>query len=69
MPCNIGYKIVAKVKIPEVVVQKFKEEIQAPQIDQDLLEKIGEDDPAFSQWLNELDIKPLLEEALRRARI
>lgn len=67
MPCNIGYKEVARVVIPKPVAKKFKAKVDVPKIDQELLNKIGEEDQAFVDWINELDISPLLNEALKRA--
>lgn len=68
MPCDIGYKSYTRVRIPEPTTQKFKQKLDAPSIDADLLEKLGIDDPTFLEWAEELDIKPLLREALKRAR-
>ena len=68
MPCNIGYKVVAKIVIPVPQVQEIKEEVTAPEIDQDLLEKIGEEDLEFLDWLKEFDSNPLLKKALELAR-
>ena len=67
MPCNIGYKKIEKVSIPVPAPQEFKEEAKAPDVDADLLEKIGEDDPVFLEWLLGADMVPLWSEALRRA--
>lgn len=67
MPCNIGFKSVIPVKIPKPLPKKFRKKVEAPKIDSDLLAKIGEDDPEFLEWLQELDINPLLAEALKRA--
>ncbi len=69
MPCDLGYKIVAKVTIPAPLPQDFKEEVKPPTIDQDLLDKIGEDDPEFLEWIEGLDTQPLFEEALQRAQL
>ncbi len=66
MPCNIGYKNYSKVKIPSPIPQEFKIKTEAPKIDAELLEKIGENDPEFLDWIKELDIIPLFEEALKR---
>ena len=67
MPCDIGYKTVARVRVPAPMPQDFKEEAKAPEIDRDLLEKLGEDDPEFAEWVQGLDVAPLLAEALKRA--
>ena len=66
MPCNIGYKSYAEVVIPQPQPQIFKAKAEAPNIDADLLKKLGEEDPAFLEWLRDLDTRPLLEEALKR---
>ena len=66
MPCNIGYKSYAKIEIPESQPQTFTVKSEAPDIDAELLEKLGEEDPEFLEWAQELDTKPLLEEALKR---
>lgn len=69
MPCNIGYKEVARITVPKPVAKKFKAKVDAPGIDQELLNKIGEEDQAFVEWINEMDINPLLNEALKRAMV
>ncbi len=66
MPCNIGYKTYIPVRIPQPKPQTFKKKMPAPKVDQDLLEKLGTDDPQFLGWITELNTKPLLEEALKR---
>lgn len=66
MPCDIGYKTYVPVRIPQPKPQTFKKRMPAPKVDQDLLEKLGTDDPQFLGWVVELNIKPLLEEALKR---
>jgi hypothetical protein len=66
MPCNIGYKSYAKIKVPEPLPETFKEESQAPEIDESLLQKLGEEDPEFLEWAEELNPSPLLKEALKR---
>jgi hypothetical protein len=67
MPCNIGYKSYARIEIPEPQPQTFTAKSEAPNIDAELLEKLGEEDPEFLSWVGELGTKPLLEEALKRA--
>lgn len=67
MPCDIGYRNYARVAIPMPNPQDFKSRNQAPQVDADLMEKIGVNDQEFLSWLQELDIRPLLSEALKRA--
>lgn len=67
MPCNIGYKSYVKVEIPAPVPEKFSAKSEAPQVDADLLEKLGVEDPEFVDWARQLDSRPLLEAALERA--
>ncbi|OGN06508.1 MAG: hypothetical protein A3B86_03615 [Candidatus Yanofskybacteria bacterium RIFCSPHIGHO2_02_FULL_38_22b] len=67
MPCNIGYKSIARVQIPAPQPQTFKAKADAPKIDADLLAKLGSEDEEFSEWLTELNTEPLLKEALKRA--
>ena len=67
MPCNIGYKSYATIKIPAPEPQTFTNNAMAPDIDADLLEKLGQEDTQFLEWAQELNTKPLLEEALKRA--
>ncbi len=69
MPCNIGYKSYAKIRIPEPQPQTFKAKIDAPKIDAELMARLGSEEPEFLEWINELDTKPLLEEALKRALV
>lgn len=66
MPCNIGVKSYSKVAIPAPQPQTFKAKAEAPKIDAELLAKLGNEDPEFLEWAQELDTKPLLEEALKR---
>lgn len=66
MPCNIGYKTYAPIRIPQPKPQTFKKKMLSPNIDQELLEKLGVDDPEFLAWAQKLNIKPLLEEALKK---
>jgi hypothetical protein len=68
MPCNIGYRIIAPIKLPDPVPQEFKSKAQAPKIDADLLKKLGEEDEVFQQWVMDLNSIPLLKEALARAK-
>lgn len=69
MPCNIGYKAYAKIEIPEPQPQTFTEKSEAPDIDAELLEKLGIEDPVFLKWAQDLDTKPLLQEALKRTLV
>src|SRR5258706_14427526 len=63
MPCDIGYRSVADVEITEV-----EKRTGAPEIDRELLERLGVDDPVFLAWAQGLDLDPLLERALERTR-
>lgn len=67
MPCNIGYKSVSRMTIPQPQPLKFKKEVAAPEIDEELMDRLGESDTAFVEWVGELDAAPLLGEALKRA--
>ena len=67
MPCNIGFRSYAKIAIPEPQPQVFKAKADAPNIDEELLDKLGAQDPEFLAWAQTLDTKPLLNEALKRA--
>ncbi len=66
MPCNIGYKTYAPIRIPKPQPQTFRKKMPAPAIDKDLLEKLGVDDREFLSWAQNLDIKPLLQSALEK---
>jgi hypothetical protein len=66
MPCNIGFKSYAKAEIPAPQPQEFSVKSEAPEIDADLLEKLGIEDSTFLEWAKSLDTRPLLEEALKR---
>lgn len=67
MPCDLGYRNYSRIRIPAPQPKELKTKSEAPKIDADLLAKIGEDDTAFLEWMRELNIEPLLQEALRRA--
>ncbi len=67
MPCDIGYKSYSRVSIPVPQPQKFKSKAKAPKVDADLLARLGQEDHDFLVWMQELDIGPLLQEALKRA--
>jgi len=67
MPCDIGYKSYSRVRIPTPQPQKFKSKAKAPKVDAELMARLGQDDPQFVEWMNELDIAPLLSAALERA--
>src|SRR3989338_7235342 len=66
MPCDIGYKTYTPVRIPQPKPQVVKKSLPAPSVDADLLDKLGIDDKEFLSWISNLDIIPLLEEALKR---
>jgi hypothetical protein len=68
MPCDIGVRSYAKIEIPAPEPQVFAEKVEAPNIDADLLEKLGVEDPEFLSWVSELGVRPLLAEALTRAQ-
>ncbi len=67
MPCDLGYKSFTRVTVPVPKPLAFKKRVQAPKADAELMERIGQDDPAFVEWMNELDTVPLLEKALAEA--
>ncbi len=62
MPCDIGYKSYQETYLPAPQPQpkKFAKKVEAPKIDQDLLDKVGETDPEFVEWFKELDADKLL---------
>ena len=66
MPCDIGFKSYTRTEIPVPEPQIFSVETRAPEIDADLLDKLGVEDAEFLAWVSELDQRPLLEEALKR---
>ena len=68
MPCDLGYRSYMEVKIPAPQPLKFKKKIEAPKIDAELLRNIGEENSEFVEFLQDLDIGPLLEKALKLAR-
>lgn len=67
MPCDLGYKNVSKVAVPAPQPLQFRKRIEAPKVDAELLELIGQEDQAFVDWMGELDNGPLLATALERA--
>ena len=67
MPCDMGYKSFSRVQIPTPTPQEFKNKTEAPQVDAELMSRIGQDDPSFIEWMNELDSNSLLTLALNRA--
>jgi hypothetical protein len=56
VPCDIGYRSVARAELRTA----------PPEVDAELLARLGIDDPAFVDWLTALDTGPLLERALER---
>ncbi len=66
MPCDIGYRSVAKAKVASPEPQAFEARVAPPELDADLLQKLGQEDPVFADWLAELDAGPLLGKALER---
>jgi hypothetical protein len=67
MPCNVGYRSISRTKIKQPQPETIRSETQAPQIEAELLERLGQDDQQFAEWLQELKVNPLLTEALTRA--
>lgn len=67
MPCDIGYKNIARIRVKPRMPSMFKERVESPKIDKELLDNMGVDDAEFLEWVSELDTTPLLNEALRRA--
>ncbi len=67
MPCDIGYKNFSVIAIPVPQPLVFKKRIAAPTVDAELLERIGQDDPEFLEWMDALSTDPLLELALKKA--
>ena len=66
MPCDIGLRNVVTVKVEVPVAKNLRVRVKPEEIDLDLLEKLGEEDNEFVNWLGSLDTKPVLEEALKR---
>jgi hypothetical protein len=67
MPCEIGYRSVARATIAQRP-ETLESRAEAPPFDQELLDRLGVDDPPFLAWLVGLEIDPLLERALERTR-
>lgn len=65
MPCDIGYKNITKVRVEPKLPQEFKEKTKAPKIDKSLLDDLGVNDAVFLEWAADLNIDPLLGEALK----
>ena len=60
MPCNIGYRTYQEVYLPVPQPKKLKKKVEAPKVNVDLLNKLGETSPEFVEWFGELDVKSLL---------
>ena len=67
MPCDLGYKSFNRVTIPAPSPLTFKKKVAAPKPDAELMERIGQDDPEFVEWMNDLDASPLSAKALEKA--
>lgn len=67
MPCDLGYKSFSRVTVPVPKPLVVKKRTAAPKVDAELMARIGQDDPTFVEWMNELDASPLLQSALARA--
>ncbi|MBI3633721.1 MAG: hypothetical protein HY226_05540 [Candidatus Vogelbacteria bacterium] len=61
MPCNIGFKSYQEVYLPVPKPKKLAKKVEAPKVDPELLNKLGETSPGFVEWFNEFDVKGLLE--------
>ena len=70
MVCNIGFRSTSyeRISIPPYLPEVLRERKKAPVIDSDLLKKLGSEDSALASNLKTLNIKPLVEEALRRLK-
>jgi hypothetical protein len=67
MPCDLGYRSRADVRIQAPSKEPVQSRTKALDLDAELADRLGEEDPAFLDWLVELDAGPLLEKALERA--
>lgn len=67
MPCDLGYKSFTSVTVPVPTPLSFKKKTAAPKVDADLMALIGQDDPVFLEFIDDLDIVPLLRQALDAA--
>ena len=65
MPCDLGYKSFNRVVVPAPQPLTFKKRIVAPKVDAELMERIGQDDPAFIEWMNEVVLKAELADYLK----
>jgi hypothetical protein len=66
VPCNLGYRSVARARVETPAPATFEAVTPAPAVDAELLERLGVDDPVFADWLADLDLEPLLARALDR---
>jgi len=66
MPCDIGYKNISRIRVEPKLPQEFKEKVKAPKINKELLDNMGVADAVFLEWVSDLNINPLLNEALKR---
>jgi hypothetical protein len=69
MPCDIGYQSVARARIAAKKPDTFASRASAPEVDRELLDCLGQDDPEFLAWWRELDADPLLQKALARTLV
>ncbi len=60
MPCDIGYKAFQEVVLPVPLSKRLSKRVEAPKVDKDLLNKIGEKDSDFLESFYELDVDNLL---------
>ncbi len=65
MPCDIGYRNSVNLTVRKGE-KELKAEAEAPRVDEELLELIGEKEPALVNWINDMDIYSLLESAFRK---
>ncbi|HXE72846.1 MAG TPA: hypothetical protein VNO81_09300 [Candidatus Nitrosotenuis sp.] len=68
MPCNVGYRETFRARVGAPAPRTFRTSAAAPALDQELLDRIGVEDPEFGEWLADLETGPLLQEALERTR-
>lgn len=67
MPCDIGYKSAAPARIIQPQVNRLKMTAKAPDVDAELLANLGQSDPLFVDFMNELDPRAIQEDRLNRA--
>ncbi len=66
MPCDLGFRSSSQVRVAAPAPQTFEARVAPPALDAELLERLGQEDPPFADWLLTLEPEPLLAEALRR---